>query len=86
MEAGVAPGHPAALRMSSLGRTLIIVGALIMALGLLVSFGGRLPFRIGRLPGDILIKGKHSVFYFPLATGLLLSLVLSLVLWLLNRR
>ncbi|MFB3776405.1 MAG: DUF2905 domain-containing protein [Bryobacteraceae bacterium] len=72
--------------MSSLGRTLIIVGALIMALGLLLSFGGRLPFRIGRLPGDILIKGKHSVFYFPLATGLLLSLVLSLVLWLLNRK
>ena len=72
--------------MSSLGRTLIIVGAVIMALGLLATFGGRLPLRIGRLPGDILIKGKHSVFYFPLATGLLLSLLLSLVLWLVNRR
>ncbi len=57
-----------------------------MAVGLVVSFGGRLPFRIGRLPGDILIKGKHSVFYFPLATGLLLSLLLSLVLWLIHRR
>ena len=72
--------------MSSFGRTLIIIGAILMALGLLVSFGGRLPLRIGRLPGDILIKGKHSVFYFPLATGLLLSLLLSLVLWLFNRR
>jgi hypothetical protein len=72
--------------MSSFGRTLIIIGAIIMVLGLLVTFGGRLPFRIGRLPGDILIKGKHSVFYFPLASGLLLSLLVSLVLWLVNRR
>ncbi len=72
--------------MSSFGRTLIVIGAVIMAVGLLVTFGGRLPFRIGRLPGDILIKGKHSLFYFPLATGLLLSLLLSLVLWLINRR
>jgi len=72
--------------MSSLGRTLIVIGAVIMAVGLLVTFGGRLPFRIGRLPGDILIKGKHSVFYFPLATSLLVSLLLSLVLWLANRR
>jgi hypothetical protein len=71
--------------MSSFGRTLIIIG-IIMALGLLVTFGGRLPLRIGRLPGDILIKGKHSVFYLPLATSLLLSLLLSQVLWLINRR
>ena len=72
--------------MSSFGRTLIVIGAVIMAVGLLVTFGGRLPFRIGRLPGDILIKGKHSVFYFPLATSLLVSLLASLVLWLINRR
>ena len=72
--------------MASLGRTLIVAGAAIMAAGLLVSFGGRLPFRIGRLPGDILIKGKNSVFYFPLATGLLVSLAISLVLWLVRRR
>ena len=72
--------------MSSLGRTLIIGGAVLLGLGLLLTYGGRLPFRIGRLPGDILIRGKHSVFYFPLATGLLVSVVLSLVLWLINRR
>ncbi len=72
--------------MSTFGRTLIVVGAIIMAVGLVVTFGGRLPFRIGRLPGDILIKGKHSVFYFPMATSLLLSLLLSLVLWLIHRR
>ena len=72
--------------MSSFGRTLIVIGAVVMAVGLLVTFGGRLPFRIGRLPGDILIKGKHSVFYFPLATSLLVSLLASLVLWLVSRR
>ena len=72
--------------MSSLGRTLIIGGVVLLGLGLLLTYGGRLPFRIGRLPGDILIRGKHSVFYFPLATGLLVSVVLSLVLWLINRR
>ena len=72
--------------MSSLGRTLIVIGAVIMAVGLLATFGERLPFRVGRLPGDILVKGKHSVFYFPLATCLLVSLFLSLVLWLINRR
>ena len=50
---------------------MIVIGATLMALGLLVSFGGRLPLRIGRLPGDILIKCKHSVFNLPLATSLL---------------
>ncbi len=65
---------------------LIIAGVILIAAGLLFSLGARLPFRIGRLPGDIVIRGKNSVFYFPLATSLLLSVVLSLILWLVNRR
>lgn len=69
-----------------IGRTLIFVGAILIVIGLLITFGGRLPFRIGRLPGDIIIRGKNSVFYFPLMTCLLLSLVLSIVLWLIGRR
>lgn len=64
----------------SLGRVLIVLGLLVTALGVLVSLGA------GRLPGDIVIRGKHSVFYFPLVTCLLISAVLSLVMWLLNRR
>jgi Protein of unknown function (DUF2905) len=63
----------------SLGRMLIMLGLLITALGVLVLLGKR-------LPGDIVIRGKHSVFYFPLVTCLLISVVLSLVLWLMNRR
>ena len=65
---------------------LITLGLLVAALGVLIALGERLPIRLGRLPGDIIIRGKHSVFYFPLVTCLLISLVLSLVLWLINRR
>ncbi|HOL71961.1 MAG TPA: DUF2905 domain-containing protein [Bryobacteraceae bacterium] len=72
--------------MTGFGRMLIIAGVILIAAGLLFSLGARLPFRIGRLPGDIVIRGKNSVFYFPLATSLLLSVVLSLILWLVNRR
>jgi len=72
--------------MAALGRTLIAVGAVLLVVGFLLTFGARLPFRIGRLPGDILIRGKHGVFYFPLMTCLLASALLSLLIWLLGRR
>ena len=68
------------------GRMLIIFGLILLVLGVLVSFGERLPIRFGRLPGDIVVRGKNSVFYFPIVTCLLLSVVLSLVMWLFNRR
>jgi hypothetical protein len=53
---------------------------------LLLMLGERIPFRFGRLPGDIVVRGKNSVFYFPLTTSILLSAFLSLVLWLIGRR
>ncbi|HTW63167.1 MAG TPA: DUF2905 domain-containing protein [Bryobacteraceae bacterium] len=65
---------------------LIVLGLALAALGVVISFGERLPIRLGRLPGDIVIRGKHSVFYFPLVTCVLISVILSLVLWLMNRR
>jgi uncharacterized membrane protein len=64
---------------------LITAGLLLVALGVLVTFAGRLPFRIGRLPGDIYIHGKNTTFYSPLVTCLLASLVLSLILWIFRR-
>jgi hypothetical protein len=64
----------------SFGRMLIVLGLLVTALGVFVSLGVR------RLPGDIVIRAKHSVFYFPVVTCVLISAVLSLVLWLINRR
>jgi hypothetical protein len=69
----------------STGRLLITLGIVLIAAGLLVTFAGRLPLRLGRLPGDIYIRGRNSTFYFPLATCLLLSLLFSLVLWILRR-
>lgn len=69
-----------------LGRILVLMGLVLLGLGLLLMLGERLPFRFGRLPGDIVFRGKNSVFYFPLTTSILLSVFLSLVLWLMGRR
>jgi hypothetical protein len=65
---------------------LIIVGLMLVAVGVLITLGDRLPLKLGRLPGDIVVRGKHSVFYFPIVTCLVLSAVLSLVMWLVGRR
>ncbi len=69
----------------NLGRTLIILGLVIVVLGVLIALGERLPIRLGRLPGDIVYRGKNAVFYFPWVTSLLLSAMLSLLLWLFRR-
>jgi len=68
----------------SVGRALIVLGVVLVVLGVLFTVGERLPFRLGRLPGDIYVRGKNSAFYFPVVTCLLLSLVLSLLMWLLR--
>ena len=70
----------------SIGRILITIGLIVLILGVIVSLGDKLPLRIGRLPGDIVIRGKNSGFYFPLMTCLLLSVVLSFIMWLFGRR
>ena len=69
-----------------MGRMLIVVGLVIAALGLLITFGDRLPLRLGRLPGDIVYRGRNTTFYFPVVTCVLLSVVLSLVMWFVSRR
>jgi len=71
--------------MAPLGRMLILMGLVLVAFGFLLTFAGRLPFRFGRLPGDIVWHGRNSTFYFPLATCILLSLLFSLVMWLFRR-
>jgi hypothetical protein len=71
------------------GKVLIVVGAVMLVLGgVLVALDrlGGAPGWLGRLPGDILIKRDHFTFYFPLATSLLISVVLSVLAWLLFRR
>jgi hypothetical protein len=68
-----------------LGRLLITAGLVLVGAGVLVLLLGRLPIRLGRLPGDIYIQGKNSTFYFPIVTCLLISVVLSVVLWIFRR-
>ena len=68
-----------------LGRTLVLVGAVLMVLGALFYFGDKLPFRLGRLPGDIVHRGQRSTFFFPLVSCLVISVVLSLVVWIINQ-
>jgi Protein of unknown function (DUF2905) len=68
-----------------LGKVLIAFGLLIVLAGVVLVLVGRVPW-IGRLPGDIHIQRGNFTFYFPLATSLLLSVVLTLVLYLLGRR
>jgi len=65
-----------------LGRTLLVLGALLFSVGAILYFGGKLPLRLGRLPGDIIHRGEHTTFYFPIVTCLALSLGLSLLFWL----
>ncbi len=68
-----------------LGKLLLVFGVIIIVIGLLLLFVGKIPF-IGKLPGDILIQRKNFTFYFPLGTSILLSILLSLLLWLISRR
>jgi len=66
-----------------MGRALIVIGLVSVAVGVVLTI---FPIRLGRLPGDIVVRGKNTTFYFPLVTCLLISVVLSLVFWLFNRR
>jgi membrane protein implicated in regulation of membrane protease activity len=71
--------------VNDIGRTLIILGLLITLAGVLLLFVGRVPW-IGRLPGDIHIQRGNWSFYFPIATSIVLSLLLTLLFWLFGRR
>ena len=70
--------------MGELARVLIIIGVVLIILGLLMLVLPRCPF-LGRLPGDILIKKEHLTFYFPLATSIVISIIISLILYLINK-
>lgn len=71
--------------MSELGRILVVLGVVIAVVGVALILFQRVPW-LGRLPGDIHVQRGNWTFYFPLGTSILLSLVLTLVLWLIGRR
>jgi len=71
--------------MTEVGKLLIAFGLLIAGAGVVLVLAGRLPW-IGRLPGDIYVQRGHWSFYFPLATSIVVSVVLTLVFWMIGRR
>jgi hypothetical protein len=71
--------------MTDLGKLLIVLGLVILVAGVLLSVMGRANFPLGRLPGDFVYRGKNTTFYFPLATSVVVSVVLSIVLYVLGR-
>lgn len=71
--------------MADFGKLLIYFGLALVVAGLLLTLFGRLNWPLGRLPGDIVYRGKNTTFYFPLATSVLVSVVLSLLLYAVGR-
>ncbi len=71
--------------MQEMGRILVVFGVLLVVIGGIVMILGRTGLPLGRLPGDIVYKGKNTTFYFPLATCILLSVVLSVVFYVIGR-
>ncbi len=71
--------------MADLGRLLVICGGVLLVVGVFLIAAGRAGLPLGRLPGDIVYRGKNTVFYFPLATSIGLSILLSIILYLVSR-
>ena len=74
------PANP----LGELGKFLLVAGLVLAGAGLLLLVGGRLPFRLGRLPGDIAYQGRNGSFYFPIVTCIVVSLALTVVMWIAN--
>jgi Protein of unknown function (DUF2905) len=70
--------------LRDIGKVLLILGIVLACSGAFLFFGGRLPFRIGHLPGDIVYRGRNSTFYFPVVTCIVVSLALTFLFWIIN--
>lgn len=71
--------------MNDVGKLLLVLGSMIVLVGAALLLAGRFNLPLGRLPGDFVYRGKNSVFYFPLSTCIIISVVLSLLFWLFSR-
>ncbi|HEX8949855.1 MAG TPA: DUF2905 domain-containing protein [Dissulfurispiraceae bacterium] len=71
--------------LQHIGKALIVIGILLVVIGGLLMLSGKVPW-LGRLPGDIVVQRKNFTFDFPLATSILLSILLTLILWLIGRK
>lgn len=73
------------MELGSFGKILIVIGIITVLIGLLFMFGSKIPF-VGRLPGDIAIQKKNFGFYFPITTCIVISIIISFILWLFGRK
>jgi hypothetical protein len=71
--------------MAGLGKLLLVIGLFTAAIGIILILGGKIPW-IGRLPGDFYYKGKNFTFYFPLATSIVISIILTIIFMFINRK
>jgi len=71
--------------MADLGKVLLVLGGVIIVVGAALLLAGRFNLPLGRLPGDIVYRGKNTVFYFPLATSIVISVVPTILFWLFGR-
>ncbi len=71
--------------MNDLGKVLVLLGSILLVLGLVLMVSGRLHIPVGRLPGDIIYRGRKTTVYFPWVTSILLSLVLTVIVYLIGR-
>ena len=67
-----------------LGKMLLVIGVILIAIGALLVSGMKMPFRLGHLPGDIAYQGRHGSFYFPIVTCIVVSVALTLIFWIIN--
>ena len=73
------------MELGSFGKILIVIGIITVLIGLLFMFGSKIPF-VGRLPGDIAIQKKNFGFYFPITTCIIISIIISFIMWLLGKK
>jgi len=73
------------MELRDAGRTLLIAGLILTAAGALLYISPKLPFRLGRLPGDIIHRGENSTFYFPITTSIVVSIAVSFLFWLISQ-
>ena len=71
--------------MTDLGKMLVLLGGVIVVIGLALVLLGRTDLPLGRLPGDMVYRGKNTIFYFPLATSIVISVVLSVLIYVIEK-
>ena len=73
------------MHMAEMGKSIIFIGIVIIIIGVILLFNDKLPFNLGKLPGDITYKKENFSFYFPITTSIIVSIVLSLLFYIFSK-